>query len=129
MGYELHITRAVEHWSSNQGLEITLDEWRQYLRTDPRFELTDAAETLNPATNERLVLNRPGLAQWNGHTSGDSVWFSWWRGNVSVKNPDDEVIQKMLAIALLLRARVQGDDGEWYDEQGEHSDDSEAGSP
>ena len=38
--------------------------------------------------------------------------------NISVKNPDPEVLGKVWQIAQALRAKVQGDDGEIYREDG-----------
>jgi len=40
-----------------------------------------------------------------------------FKGNLSIKNPDEECLAKMRQIAARLQARVQGDDGEFYDEQ------------
>lgn len=116
MGYDLHITRAGDDGSSNAGVEITLDEWQRYLQADSEFERTDVAEAVNPTTHEVIRVEQPGLAKWLRHSSGDPVWFSWWHGNVIVKSPDQEVIQKMHEVASRLSAHVQGDDGEWYDD-------------
>ncbi len=35
-------------------------------------------------------------------------------GNIVVKNPDEEIIAKMVEIGYALSAGVQGDEGEWY---------------
>jgi hypothetical protein len=43
------------------------------------------------------------------------AWFAYWRGEIRVKNPDDEIIRKMWLVAQSLSAKVQGDDGETYD--------------
>jgi hypothetical protein len=116
MGYDLHITRGGDHWSSNVDVEITLDEWRRYLQIDSEFERIAAAEAVNPTTHEVIRIEQPGIAKWLQHSSGDPVWFSWWHGNVIVKNPDEEVIRKMHQVASQLNAHVQGDDGEWCDD-------------
>ena|GEM_PF-2686269 len=34
MGYDLHITRK-EFWADKEGSIITLEEWQQYVATDP----------------------------------------------------------------------------------------------
>jgi len=64
-----------------------------------------------------ITVKGPGIAEWRRHSSGDVVWFAWWRGNIDVKNPDEEVIAKMRSVAKALNARVQGDDGEGYEEE------------
>ena len=45
---------------------------------------------------------------------GDS-WFDWFEGNLDTKNPDHATLAKALALAGVLAARVQGDDGERYE--------------
>lgn len=47
MGYELHITRADEEGSSNADAEISLEEWRRFVRDDPELVAADAAEAVN----------------------------------------------------------------------------------
>jgi hypothetical protein len=39
-------------------------------------------------------------------------------GDIVVKNPDPEILRKMYVIAQHLSGKVQGDDGELYDSQG-----------
>ena len=101
MGYEVHITRA-ENWASNYGLEITTQEWFDVVRGDP--DLIPA-----PENGEYFVL-------WRGTTKYPETWFDWSQGNITTKNPDRATLQKMLKIAILLKATVQGDEGETYDE-------------
>tara|TARA_R110002049_G_scaffold219075_3_gene390816 strand:+ start:7128 stop:7334 length:207 start_codon:yes stop_codon:yes gene_type:complete len=38
-------------------------------------------------------------------------------GDISVKNPDSQIIEKMISIADKLKAQVQGEEGEIYDEK------------
>ena len=61
----------------------------------------------------------PGFCSWSAHSvmKGDSQpWFDYRDGCISTKNPDEEVIRKMINIADTLNAKVQGDEGELYDE-------------
>jgi hypothetical protein len=46
-------------------------------------------------------------------------WFHYRDGRVGAKDPDNEMIRKMWAIAQPLGARVQGDEGESYAAYGE----------
>jgi hypothetical protein len=102
MGYDLHITRR-RQWT-DPGDDITSDEWLAYVARDP--ELTLSAE------------NGPHWATWSGVSELSEPWLDWDDGNVYSKNPDDSLRRKMSAVATALHARVQGDDGEFYDDHG-----------
>jgi hypothetical protein len=104
MGYELHITRA-ESWATNEGHEITADEWLGYVQSDPELRLS-------PNNGKYFV-------EWSGPSTYPEPWFDWFAGNISTKNPDKAIVGKMLQIAERLCARVQGDDGEFYEDTSE----------
>ena len=105
MGYDLHITRA-EHWSDDGGGGITADEWRAVIERDPELRLAG--------------YNGPLFAVWTGPSRYEEPWLDWSTGNIMSKNPDGPLIRKMIAIATLLGAKVQGDDGEVYTETEMH---------
>jgi hypothetical protein len=44
--------------------------------------------------------------------------LAWDNGQIHAKNPDDAIVNKLVAIAKRLNAEVQGDDGEAYDDDG-----------
>ena len=68
---------------------------------------------------KNVLYRSKGLSFWKIHVfKGEAVvntWFEYERGNVDVKDADDETIKKMIAIAGRLGAKVQGDKGEIYD--------------
>jgi hypothetical protein len=99
MGYDVHITRA-EFWALNDGAWITPDEWLATVREDSELQLVSDSE--------------PYPAEWLRDPSGSGTCLHWSEGNVSVKNPTKAAIVKMESLATLLRARIQGDDGEVY---------------
>jgi len=99
MGYDLHITRAKWHFE-NQGQWITADEWLEYIASDPELHLAG--------------YNGAYFALWSGKSEYPDPWLDWFNGNVYSKIPDDAIVDKMVAIAKQLRAKVQGDDGEVY---------------
>ena len=104
MGYDLHITRAEFH-ATNEGCEITADEWMRYVASD--LEL-------------RRSLNRGEyFVTWSGRSKYPDPWLDWFGGNIYTKNPDKAIVEKMLQIAQRLGARVQGDDGEFYEDTSE----------
>jgi len=104
MGYELHTTRA-DLWFENEGQSITLDEWLSYVEADDELSL--------------FPENGEAFAIWNGIASYEEPWLDWFEGNISTKSPDRAVLGKMHRIAKDLGARVQGDDGEFYDDVGD----------
>jgi hypothetical protein len=63
-------------------------------------------QDIGAAVWEALVAADPGLV----------VVPLWWNtGRIVSKNPSDAVIATMREVAKALGARVQGDDGEYYD--------------
>lgn len=98
MAYDLHITRRKD-WSES-GHDITAEEWLAYIDKDA--ELSLSAE------------NGPYFAKWSGKSKYPDPWLDWRHGNIYTKNPDEALVDKMVAIARELNARVQGDDGEIY---------------
>ncbi|WP_224277024.1 hypothetical protein [Streptomyces sp. LS1784] len=63
-------------------------------------------QDINPAAWEAVVADDLGLAM-------APMW--WTAGRIVSKNPSDAVIATMCQVAKVLNARVQGDDGEYYD--------------
>lgn len=117
MGYELHITRRND-WADTEAPDISLDEWLSYIKTDAELELTNGYEI--KIGSESQFQNNPGYCQWNAHPTkrdhSSRPWFSYFRGSIDTKNPDVATIRKMMQMSLSLNAKVQGDDGEFYDE-------------
>ncbi len=120
MGYDVHITRK-EEWFNEEGEEISLEEWRKYIKSSPGMRLDGFAEAETP--NGILRVESEGLSVWIGssvHKEGENmVWLDYFEGNIKVKNPDEEVLKKMFKIAKALSAKVQGDECEIYGEDGQ----------
>jgi hypothetical protein len=100
MGYDLHITRR-EFWT-DQDQDITADEWLNIVGNDTEL-LID-------------IHNGPYFALWKPINNSGEYWLDWFDGNINSKNPDKILIRKMIEISKQLNAKVQGDDGELYDE-------------
>jgi hypothetical protein len=115
MGYDIHITRA-EDWCDSETTPISLGEWTAYVTSDPEMRLDNSAEV--EVDEHVLQHENAGIAVWTaftGHGAGGNLaWFSYSEGQIQVKNPDREILGKMLQIARRLDAKVQGDDGEEY---------------
>lgn len=116
MGYDLHITRASD-FSDSASDPIALQEWLEYVASDPELRVTGAAEVAAP-DGSVLRYENEGLAVWTapGKHQDATIWFDYRGGSIVVKNPDEKVVEKMVSIARALNARVQGDDGEYYGE-------------
>jgi hypothetical protein len=117
MGYELHITRQKNWFDEDEFLQITFEEWTQILNNDKTMRLDGFAEATT-TNGETIRIESNGLSVWTGYSGngrdGNYAWFDYRSGNIVCKNPDDEIISKMLDIALQLNAKVQGDEEEIY---------------
>jgi hypothetical protein len=99
MGYDIHITQP-KSWSENRAKQISPQDWLAWIENDHEL-------TLSPESG-------PYFARWSGRSAHPDPWLDWSRGNIYTKNPDEALIDKMVAIARALRVEVQGDDGEIY---------------
>ena len=99
MGYELHITRA-KHWAENEDHQISAEEWLSIVANDDELILD--------------TTNGPYFANWSGSSTYSEPWFDWIDGDIFTKNPDRAIFEKMLLLAKKLNAKVQGDEGECY---------------
>lgn len=118
MGYELHIVRQNDWDDYEENSNISLEEWLAYVQTDYELELTNGYQVKIPGSSD-LFQNVPGFCNWIGHSTkknDDNPWFDYGHGMISTKYPDDETIKKMISIADKLNGKVQGDDGEFYNE-------------
>lgn len=97
------------------------------LRTRGKVSLPIAEDEI-----ERAAATVPGgrydRAERTLHADGGlQLWYQ--DGELWTKNPDDDAIEQMIALADALGARVRGDEGETYrslDDSYTHPDDEEA---
>ena len=109
VGYEIQIRRPAG--------DISLEGWTSVVNGDPELKLTGVAES-SPPDGQALRLTSSGLTLWSGHPEGDRVWLHWSRGEIGVKNPDPHCFAKMHALASILGATLEGEEGESYDAHG-----------
>ena len=120
MGYEVHITRK-EMFFDTDGEDISLQEWIDYVHADKDMRLDGYAEANTP--DGVLRVEDESLAVWLGWSrhdiDGGMAWMHHFNGSIVSKNPDQETLKKFYQIAQLFDAKVQGDEGEVYDENGD----------
>jgi hypothetical protein len=97
VSHDAHITRAPD-WSISDEVQIPLDEW------------ADVA-----AAAGMVATRTPGVFYArDARESGDDATFEWRDGAITVEAPDRVTLARMIELAELLDAVVQGDDGEEY---------------
>lgn len=113
MSYDLSITRS--DGDSEAEVPITEAEWNTLVANDPELEPTPEVAVTNPRTGERITMRGNGMTTWRSST-GRTVGLLFSHGRISFRATDDQVVMaKMRQIAAALDARIQGEDGEWYD--------------
>lgn len=122
IGYDLHITRAIDG-TETETAPIPLEEWVACVRADPEMHLDEQVEAtgyaeLKTPDGKTIRWKSEGVASWTGSSlfglKKHTAWFRHNEGEIIVKNPDKKTVKKMCAIAIALKAQVQGDEGEVY---------------
>jgi hypothetical protein len=111
MSYDISIARL----EGDENVAIQESEWVEYATIDPELDLSESTDEDSKCW------------EWNGHPlyrdpMKRRPWFQYWKGQINTKNPDREVAVKMFKIATALHAKVIGQDGEFYDEDGDKFD-------
>lgn len=123
MGYDLHIVRNEDGWDAEKGGGISLAEWSSLLAADDTMREDGFAE-VNLPDGSTLRTESEGLAVWTHYPGnedgGNQAWFDFRDGAIVVKNPDQDILIKMLEIAGRLDAKVIGDEGEQYESPSDH---------
>jgi len=94
MGYEIHIEREKEN-------KITFEEWNNYVEKSSDFKEIESQQ----------------IYVWEVDGLKIPFTFSEQYGWVSVKNPNDFILKKMVEISKVLKGSIVGEEGEGYDEK------------
>ncbi|MEU2296632.1 hypothetical protein, partial [Streptomyces antibioticus] len=109
MGYDIHITRR-EDWWDEGGPGIATHEWEAVVESDADLSMIPPpSEWSGPSQWSAVMTTHPDEERFG-------TALHWASGEIRAKNPSDILIAKMRQVAKALNARVQGDDGEYYDE-------------
>ncbi|GHH73043.1 hypothetical protein GCM10018781_36570 [Kitasatospora indigofera] len=109
MGYDVYITRR-ENWWDQEGGYISTAEWEAAVEADPDLVMVPIPEGWQGST-EPVAETVPGKA---AESRSEPLW--WRAGRIAAKNPSDAMVTTMCQVAKVLDARVQGDDGEYYED-------------
>ncbi|MDF1674365.1 MAG: hypothetical protein P1U44_01520 [Vicingaceae bacterium] len=106
MGYEIHIER--------ENNKITLAEWNNFIEQSNEFKKVDKLEANNPITGEKIVLESPNTGIWEIKGLKIPFTFSEKWGWISVKNPEQFIIKKIVEMSKIFNGKVIGEEGEEY---------------
>jgi len=97
------------------GEKINKKEWSDYIKSDKQFEpIEEFSAELNE--NETLTVSTQNAGLWKSDKGEVPFTFYEKYGEITVKNPDNWIIEKMISIANDLNALVEGEEGERYNE-------------
>jgi len=109
IGYSVYITRSEEKDP------ITKTEWLNYAKNDPEIKIVNGdLKVRNPQTGKEFIYKADNLTYYLYQS--EEVTFSYRDGSITVSDPTDEIIFKMLSIAKELDAIVMGDGGVLFDD-------------
>ncbi|WP_299249873.1 hypothetical protein [uncultured Aquimarina sp.] len=109
MGYNLSIQRENKD-------KISKQEWKSYINSDSEFTAKDEYSG-NLPDGKIVTIPTPNAGIWEFNNREVPFTFSEEYGWISVKNPENWIIKKMISIANELDAVVLGEEGEKYDEE------------
>lgn len=118
MSYEIRVFRQSNWEDIDEESNISLEEWINYVRSDKDLAL---ASEYGPFAEKPKgsAEQTPGYTYLISypHFSIDCRPGLWYKeGAISIENPDDFIITKLISIASSLNARVMGEEGEIYDQ-------------
>lgn len=106
-GREVHISRRVNWWEVDGG-QISATEFRTAVAADPDLAMVAVPDVWR--WEPRWIAE---LATGAGAEPRENL--VWRAGRIVARRPSAALIAKMCELAKILGARVQGDDGEYYD--------------
>src|ERR1043165_2778449 len=132
MGYYFYITRR-ELWSDPDDFtpNILPEEWEEICDADPSLHTGTVTAADGESFGEATGLARIwvqetviGAGTVRGAPNASVAWFEYDEklGEISVRSPDHPTRLKMYALAQLLDAHVQGEEGERYGADGDPVD-------
>jgi hypothetical protein len=106
-GREVHISRRVNWWEEDGG-QISAGEFKAVVAGDLELDMVSVPDIWR--WEPRWIAE---MATGAGPEPRESL--VWRAGRIVARHPSDALLVKMCQLAKILGARVQGDDGEYYD--------------
>jgi hypothetical protein len=118
MGYELHIHRAADDWMNASSTPISEAEWLGLAEADPALVRDGGYGTKRPDRSTAELASFSYAPP--GRNEGCGFSLDPEDGSITVAGAYDATSRiKAVEISKQLGARVQGDDGEFYGDDGE----------
>ena len=105
MGYDLHLTRAME-WTESSADPVSVEEWVATARASSM--LTETTEVDDGSGNPAFLLGGDAMS---------SPALYWTGGRVVIRGADESHTAALATIGTALGARLVGDDGETYPDE------------
>ena len=110
MGYSLYIHRRENWFDEGEDLSISYDEWNALAAADEALDVVGFSENLHTnIIHESFEMIDP---------IGNKVVFHWSAGAIEIEGASEASVPKIFRSISKLDAKLQGDDGEFYREDG-----------
>jgi len=102
--YSLHIERENE---------ISISEWLSICENDSSMKVQNKTQVTNPQIGDVIEVQTPNSCVWTSPILRKKYYFMYSNGTITLGS-DKAQIKKAKKLALLLGAKVVGDEGEEY---------------
>lgn len=96
-----------------EGGDLNLKSWLDICKADENMQHIDKFETINPKTGEKIIIQSKNSCLWLDEQSGKQFWFYYSNERITI-GADMAQVKKAKQIAIILNAKVVGDEGEEY---------------
>lgn len=124
MGYWIHIERVDSNGLSSNN-PITLSEWKAAIEKLDTVRLASGDYVVTNPITKQVIRFRSSEGDAEVFFPAQSAWswvYRWYEGTISFKvrpsffdDPNDVVRQTTRQLAVILDAKIVGDEGEFYD--------------
>lgn len=89
----------MELYLERKGKEITLEEWKAYVKSDKELLLSEQGQGINPMTRTPMRFEIPGRVLYQ-----ESYEILYKEGKIGCNGSSDEICKKLSEISLSLNA-------------------------
>ncbi len=96
-----------------EGGNLNLKNWLDICKNDENLQRMDKFESINPKTGEKIIISTKYSCLWQDKQTNIQYWFHFSNDRISISGGKAQIkIAKQ--IAIILNAKVFGDEGEEY---------------